>query len=131
MLVPRDHIVCRFIRPNKKYWSTEQRRPKPKAFSGIVFSVWNKDQLRSLSATLADLQIDSLSGTGQAHHMTEDYYRFANEVVEESGVEFAIQVVFRIEDKDVEEAWRQWRDAHAQVEVTRQPPAFPYILDTN
>ena len=128
MLVPGDHIACRFIKPSKKYWSTEHRRPKPKAFSGNVFSVWDKDKLRSLSATLADLQMDSLSGTGQAHHLTEDYYRFANEVVKESGVEFAIQVVFRIEDEYVQEAWRQWRDAHAQVEVTKQPPVFPFIF---
>jgi hypothetical protein len=126
MSVPNNHFLCRFIRPSNSYWSTTLQRPKPKAFAPDPFSVWDKDKLGSMNSTLAELQIESLARTGQAQHKTEDYYRFADEVEQEERVEFAMRVDYQTDDGNVEEAWRQWREAHAEVKVTKQPPVFPY-----
>ena len=126
MPVPDNHIVCRFIKRSKSHWSTEKQRPKPKAFHGNIFSVWDRDALASMGSTLADLQFDNLKRTGQAQHFTVDYYRYADEVAREQNVGFAVQVEYRTGDDDVGELWYHWRDAHAQVEVIEQPPTFPY-----
>ncbi len=129
MSVPNEDIVCRFIRGDKDYWSTTLNRPKPNAFKDPELSVWDVDVLRTLSTTIRDLQFDDFAGTGQAQHSVQQYYDFAKEASEEHQAVLEIQVEFRPSDRHVRAPWRKWRDAHAQVEITKSPPPpepFPY-----
>ena len=51
-----------------------------------------------------------------------DYLDIASHVSSRIGETFQVQVEWRTEDQYVAEAWRQWRDAHAQVEMVESPP---------
>ena len=120
MPVPVDDNVCRFIR--KKDWSTELDKPKAKAFKQNAMSVWHEGRLEAQEATLDNLQIGELAGSGQLSLTVGDYLDIASRVSSRIGETFQIQVEWRPEDEYVAEAWRQWRDAHAQVETTEETP---------
>ena len=84
-------------------------------------SVWHEDTLTKLGATLKDLQIERFEDSGQLNLTVQDYFTIAKEVSSTSEDTFQIQVEWRTEDRFVGEAWREWRDAHAQVEIVQGP----------
>ena len=120
MPVPVGDSVCRFIRTTD--WSTELDKPKAKAFKQNSMSVWHEDRLKAQGAALGDLQFGELAGSGQLSLTVGDYLDIAHKVSLRTGETFQIQVEWRTEDQYVAEAWRQWRDAHAQVEMVETPP---------
>ena len=127
MPLPNDDILCRFIRDND--WSARDNRPKTGAFKykNRELSVWHKERLESEGVDLKQLRLAELSGSGQALHSVEQYFE-ARQVAEENGDGFEMQVEFRPEDEYVSEAWRQWRYAHAQVEIVEGPEKFPLVF---
>ena len=122
MPVPEDDIVCRFVRPRD--WSSRDDRPRPGAFKQAGLSVWHKARVESRGITLEDLRIEHLSGYGQAHHAAGDYIELAEESSRQEETPLEVQVEWRPEDECVAEPWRQWRDAHAQVEAIQGPAQF-------
>ena len=124
MPVPVDESVCRFIR--RKDWSTALNQPKARLLKEPDLSVWHAGRLQEQGATLCDLRIESLAGSGQLNLTVGDYLDIANQVSSRIGKTLQIRVEWR---PDVKEPWRQWRNAHAQVEMVgsswdRFPPAF-------
>ena len=96
-------------------------------------SVWHEGTLADQGATLNDLKFDSLEGSGQFILTVQDYLDIANVVSSRINKQFQIQVEWRPEDKFVPEPWRQWRDAHAQVEALGDewrffPPEFRELV---
>ena len=82
-----------------------------------------------MGSTLNNLQFAHLSGSGQLKLTVQEYLAIATKVSSKIGQAFDLQVEWRPEDAFVTEAWRRWRDAHAQVEIIRGmsdhfPPAF-------
>lgn len=131
MPVPVDDSVCRFIR--KEDWSAILDKPKARSLKQRDMSVWHEDCLTQQGATLADLQIESLVGSGQLSLTVGEYLEIACRVSDCIGQPFRVQVEWRPDDQFVKEPWRQWRDAHVQVEVVGAfwkhfPPAFRDLL---
>ena len=122
MPVPDDDGLCRFIR--ERDWSYAENRPRPGAFKQPNLLVWHLNRLYEQGAALADLQIEHLSGSGQAHHTAGDYRRLARQVSQFQGLPFQVEVEWRPEDANVAQPWRPWNYAHAQVESTQGPPDF-------
>ena len=120
MPIPVGDSVCRFIR--KTDWSTKFNKPKAKAFKQNAMSVWHEDRLKARGSTLDNLQFGELAGSGQLSLTVGDYLDIAHKVSIRTKETFQIQVEWRTEDQYVAEAWRQWRDAHAQVETVETPP---------
>lgn len=126
MPVPTNDTVCRFIRETD--WSTVHEKTKAKALKEDEMSLWHESQLEAQGATLEDLKIGELAGAGEFCLTVGDYLDIAQEV------SLNIQVEWRPEDNYVKVLWRQWRDAHVQVEMTGDspprhfPPEFRRIL---
>lgn len=120
MPVPVGDSVCRFIR--KTDWSTELDKPKARAFKQNAMSVWHEGRLQAKGAVLDDLKIGELAGSGQLSLTVDDYLDIARKVSVRTKETFQIQVEWRSEDEYVAEAWRLWRDAHAQVETIEETP---------
>ena len=126
-----DDIVCRFIRHQD--WSTALGKPKATLLKQLDLSVWHEECLHSQGATLSDLRIESLVGSGQLLLTVKDYFDIASEVSSRTGETFEIQVEWRSEDQYVLEPWREWRDAHVQVETVGNawecfPPEFRNLV---
>ena len=121
--VPSDDVMCRFIKPERGKWNTNLRLPLPRAFKQDDLSVWSKNKLRTQNAEPADLLIDNLAGHAQAYHRAQEYLDYAEQVAQEEGIEYEVQVVWR-PDK-VDPPWYRWKDAHAQVEALEGPRDFP------
>lgn len=122
MPVPATDIVCRFIRASD--WSRRDQRPKPGAFKQAELSVWHQGCLSQRTVDLEELCIEQLSGCGQSHHKVADYLKFAQMASCQENTPFEIQVEWRPEDRYVEPPWRQWREAHVQVEAIKGPSKF-------
>lgn len=116
MPVPGSDMFCRFIR--KSEWNKREDRPRAGAFKAQEgkLSIYHCDRIRDAGSELSDLCFGSLDGAGQAHHIADDYTKFATEVSELEGIDFTVVVEWRTGDQDVESEWRPWREAHAQVE---------------
>lgn len=127
MPVPKDDIVCRFIR--RKDWSRRDNRPKASAFKEVkshsALSVWHKGRLLEQNVALEDLRIGRLEGWGQAHHTVDDYLQFAHDAEEKTGQPFEVEVEWRPENEYVTEPWRKWRYAHIQVKAIKGSGKFP------
>ena len=123
MPVPPDDIVCRFINPHRSSWNNNLNVPTQRAFKQVGLSVWHQERLRQQNAEFEDLLIENLAGYGQAHHRVGDYSALALQVAQEEAVPCQVQVEWRPDA--VTEPWRQWRNAHVQVEATEGPPDFP------
>ena len=121
MPVPSDDMVCRFIPPGQ--WSRRDNRPRTRAFKQVGLSVWHRGRLHERNVALEDLLIENLAGYGQAHHLAGDYLRFADRVVQEVNTLCQVRVEWRPDE--VTEPWRQWRNAHVQVEAIEGPADFP------
>ena len=106
MSVPVDDSVCRFIR--KTGSSTELDKPKARAFKQNSMSVWHEDRLKAQGATLDDLRIGELAGTGRLSLTVGDYLDIARNVSIRTKETFQIQVEWRPEDQYVKGPWRQW-----------------------
>ena len=131
MPVPVGDSVCRFIR--KTDWSTALNKPKAKSFKQRDMSVWHEGRLTAQGATLDDLQIGDFTGSGRLNLTVADYLDIASQVSSRTGRTFQVQVEWRPEDQYVKEPWRQWRDAHAQLEMlgtslAHFPPEFRNLL---
>lgn len=122
MPVPPDATVCRFVRSQD--WNSRDERPKSGAFKGQNISVWDVERLQRLNATPQELCIGSLMGAGEAHHTVQDYLECARDAVS-NGVQVTIEVEWRPGDEHVLEPWREWRDAHAQVEPSTDDHRLP------
>jgi hypothetical protein len=127
MPVPVDDSVCRFIR--QKDWSTELNKPKARLFKQQDLSVWHTGRLAEQGATLDDLRIEDLAGSGQLNLTVGEYLDIASEVSSRIGQTLQVRVEWRPDDQFVKEPWRRWQNAHAQVEMTGAswehfPPAF-------
>ena len=127
MPVSTDDSVCRFIRIPE--WSTVLNAPKKASLKQGNMSVWHEGQLNTLGATLSDLQFGEFAGSGKLTLTVRDYLHIAGKVSHRTGQLFQVQVEWRSEDRFVGENWRQWRDAHAQVEMVGTteknfPPEF-------
>ena len=121
--VPSDDVMCRFIKPEQGKWNTNLRLPLQRAFKQDDLSVWSKNKLRTQNAEPADLLIDNLAGHAQAYHRAQEYLDYAEQVAQEEGIEYEVQVVWR-PDK-VDPPWYRWKDAHAQVEALEGSRDFP------
>ena len=121
--VPSDDVMCRFIKPEQGKWNTNLRLPLQRAFKQDDLSVWSKNKLRTQNAEPADLLIDNLAGHAQAYHRAQEYLDYAEQVAQDEGIEYEVQVVWR-PDK-VDPPWYRWKDAHAQVEALEGPRDFP------
>ena len=97
-------------------------------FKQAGLSVWHKTRVESRGVALEDLRIEKLSGSGQAHHTAGDYVKLAEESSQQEGTPLEVQVEWRPEDECVPEPWRQWRDAHVQVEAIEGPPKFTQLF---
>lgn len=116
MTIQTDDLVCRFIRPHKRYWDREAQRPKQRAFfdrSGL--SIWNGNQLANEGASFDDLRIESLAGYGQAHHTIGDYFRLAQDAADKKSATFSISITWRPDT--VDSSWCQWKLAHMEVDI--------------
>ena len=71
MPVPNSDVVCRFIRPSE--WSSVEKAPKKRRLKEQDMSVWSIGGLGKMSASLADLQIQHLEGSGQLNLAVQDY----------------------------------------------------------
>ena len=114
MPVPREDVVCRFIREGD--WSKAEERPKASGFKQNGLSLWHLERLRSCNAQLEDLQFDSLEGSGQALLTVDQIFDAARMAGQKTTGTLHIAVEWRPET--VEEAWNQWREAHIEVEAT-------------
>ena len=124
MPIQSDDVLCRFIRPRKKNWSSRDNRPKSAAFKQQCLSVWHEGRVVAQKAQLRDLQIDSLAGTGQATHTAGDYQQLARKAGEtKSG---NLRVSFKW-NPNVNPPWQRWRDAHLEV-VTPNAKALRSVL---
>ena len=126
MSVPDNDTLCRFIRPGKKTWN-KSGRPKSAAFkpeSDGTLSTFHRDRVVALGDQLADLCLDSLRGSGQAHYTAGDFVRLANGLVDIGGGEdtFEVQVEWR---ETVSPGWERWSGAHAQIETNWSNLKFP------
>ena len=115
MPVPVDDRVCRFIRQSD--WSAKLNKPKAKLLKQRTLSVWHPDRLAEQGATLDDLRIESLAGSGQLNLTVRDYLDIASQISASVGQTLQVEVEWRPSDQFVKEPWRQWRNAHAQVEM--------------
>lgn len=122
MSVPDGDTLCRFVR--RQDWSEREGRPKPGAFKQRGLSVWHCERLREQAVGIDELRIEHLSGCGQAHHTTADYFEHAREAERQTGIVLGVQVVWRPGDEYVSAPWRTWRYAHVQVEATSGPEQF-------
>ena len=84
--------------------------------------------MQARNVSVADLRLEELADSGQAHHTAGDYLQFAREVEKQTGEPFEVEVAWRPDDEYVAESWRQWRYAHVQVEITKGPPKFPPLF---
>ena len=116
MPVPPNDMVCRFIR--KTDWSKALGKPKNKLFKELDISVWHPSRLNAMGAAVADLQFGSLEGSGQLMLTVQDYVDIASTVASRIKEPFEVAIKWRPEDTHVEEAWRPWREAHAQIEIS-------------
>ena len=133
MPVPPQDVICRLIR--KQDWNKRDSRPKTSAFKDHNFSVWHLERLNASGANPQLLCIDALAGAGEAHHEVRDYLTYAQQTAFNQNIDFAVQVEWRSEDQDVDPPWRQWRNAHAQVEDSagraKLPLKFRELLALN
>ena len=114
MPVPREDIVCRFIREGD--WSKTEERPLARGFKQVDLSLWHPERLRRYDAQLEDLQFGSLKGSGQAHLTVAEIFAAARTAEQKAKGTLHIAVEWRPDT--VEEAWSQWRCAHIEVEAT-------------
>ena len=116
MAVPVDDIVCRFIRPQD--WSATSSKPKQGLMKQPIQSVWHEEKLVPHGANVSDLRIESLAGSGHFSLSVREYKDIASSVSSRitDAEKFEIEIEWRPEDEFVKEPWRQWRDAHAQLE---------------
>ena len=113
MAVPKEDIVCRFIRPGE--WSKRENRPRPGAFKQVGLSVWHRERIQSMGATLEDLQFGSLEGSGTALLTVSQIFEAAETAERKRSGKLRVDVEWNPET--VDKAWRQWKDAHAEVET--------------
>ena len=113
MAVPKEDIVCRFIRPGE--WSKRENRPRPGAFKQVGLSVWHRERIQSTGATLEDLQFGSLEGSGTALLTVNQIFEAAETAERKRSGKLYVDVEWSPET--VDNAWRQWKDAHAEVET--------------
>ena len=120
MAVPKEDIVCRFIRRGE--WSKRENRPRPGAFKQVGLSVWHRERLQSTGATLKDLQFNSLEGSGTALLTVNQFVEAAETAEQVRAGKLIVDVEWCPET--VDEARRQWKYAHAEVEtrLSGEPP---------
>lgn len=115
MPVPNDEPLCHFIRQSE--WSEPMKRPKAKSFKQRDLSVWHEGRLADQGATLDNLRFGEFDGAGKLWLTAGDYLHIATKVALKTGSTFELRVEWRPEDEFVGPAFRQWRDAHVQVEM--------------
>ena len=124
MPVPPTYIVARFIRESD--WSDETGMAKAKSLKSKDMSIWHEGTLIKQGATLQELKFGAFEGSGHFTLTVQEYLDIAAEVTAKIEESFEVQVEWRSEDKHVQELWRTWRDAHAQVEMLDENrKAFP------
>lgn len=123
MPVPNADVICRFIRPDARYWNPKTNEPLQRAFKQVNLSVWHQERLRENGVALHELLIENLAGYGQALHTVQYYLELASIIEQEEGEPFQIQIEWRPDE--VTKPWWQWRYAHVQVEVSEGPGDFP------
>ena len=120
-----DHILCRFIKPEKEKWNDKLNQPTQRAFKQPDMSVWNQDLLRGKGACLEDLLFGELLGYGQAHHQVEDYYRLAEDV---EGEGISCRISIQLAPDQVPFPWLDWQYAHFQVYRLGESKELPLEL---
>ena len=128
MTINSEDVVCRFIRPHKKYWDKDEGRPKQRAFydkNGL--SLWHEIRLAQHGVSFDDLLFGTLEGHGQAHHTIGEYFHFAQKAAQKNwdDPEFSIDIDWRPGPDSVDPPRRQWKDAHLEVDISNiSSPAY-------
>ena len=117
--VSEEEWVCRFVLSGD--WYDELHRPTPDAFraSRRELSLFHPRKVEQLGFTLRDLCIERLAGAGEAHLQVKTCIELGQEISDE----FDPKVFWR-PDK-VDDRWKLWEDAHAQIESQGGNRNFP------
>jgi len=122
LTVPDADSLCRFIRLQD--WNPEEQRPKNSLFKARdqKLSLFHVDRVANITFDgkgLKALCLGPFEGAGRAI-LSASVYR---EEAKRCEVEVDAEVYFRPDD--VEPLWREWREAHVNVETTKCGKQFP------
>ena len=117
--VSRDEWICRFILPDE--WDEDKQRPTPGAFraSDRQLSVFHQQRVLDAKYSMRDLCIDRLTGAGEAHLQVDTYIELGQGI----SSQFDPKVYWR--PNLVDDPWKTWANAHAQVESQGGNADFP------